>query len=160
MKKFRIPQEVQIEDRIFGPITMRRLIILTAGGAFTYMFYVWGKDTGFWAWFPFVFFFGTITLALAFIEPFGMRFEKFATRCIEFFSLPRVNIWDKRFSQDVFFQYIEYSHKQWEKKSKKQDPTENVVLEKQRKHKEVSEMFDLLENDLSQMEVSRYTKKI
>lgn len=35
----KIPQNVQIEDRIVGPLTLRQIIIMAIGGGFSYMLY-------------------------------------------------------------------------------------------------------------------------
>ena len=148
MKKFRIPQEVQIEDRIFGPITMRRLIILTIGGGITYLLYIGTQNSGFGVWFPLVFIFGSLTLALAFLEPFGMKFHKFLARAVEFFTLPRLRLWDKRYSQDVFYGYIRYSSRQWKKFKGQSVPKKDVYRNKQDQQKKVSALSDLLHLDL------------
>lgn len=160
MKNFKIPQEVHREDRIFGPITMRRLIILTLGGGFTYLWYLNLKDVGLTAWGPPVFFFGSFTLALSFLEPFGMRFEKFMARTIEFFSLPRKMFWDKRFTQNVFFDYLEYAHKKWQEKNAEKPDTQNIYSLKQKQKLSVEEISPLLEKDLSQIDLSLYNTSI
>ena len=36
----KIPQNVQIEDKIVGPLSLRQIIIMTLGGGFSYMLYV------------------------------------------------------------------------------------------------------------------------
>ncbi len=161
MKKFRIPQEVQIEDRIFGPITMRRLIVLTVGGGITYMFYVGTQNSGFAVWFPLVFIFGSLTFALAFLEPFGMKFHKFLARAIEFFTLPRLRLWDKRYSQDIFFSYVRYSSRQWKKFKSQSIPEGSLYNIKKDQKKKVSGLFDILSMDLvdfSNESIEKYRK--
>lgn len=148
MKKFRIPQEVQREDRIFGPITMRRLIILTVGGGLVYMIYLGLKDMGWASWFFPVFILGSFVIALAFLEPFGMRFEKFIARAIEFFFLPRLLLWDKRYSTDVFFEYISYSDRKWKYISGKKEPKKDIYDEKQRQKKEVLQFLSELKKEI------------
>ncbi len=108
MQKFSIPLEVQREDRIFGPLTMRRLIILCVGGGITYVFYLWLRPHGSIIWGGPVLIGTTLTLCIAFLELFGMRFEKLLIRFLEFTIFPRVRVWDKQFSQNVFFQFISY----------------------------------------------------
>jgi len=159
MNNFKIPQEVQREDRIFGPLTMRRLIILTLGGGFTYLWYLNLKDLGWTAWAVPVFLFGSMTVALAFLEPFGMRFEKFLVRVIEFFVLPRKWLWDKRSTQNVFFEYLSSSHAKWKTKSKNSPQKEDVYITKQRQRQSVEELSPLLEKDLSQINISLYNEQ-
>lgn len=158
MRKYKIPAEVQREDRIFGPITMRRLIILSLGGGFTWLFYIkLGKSSPI-VWFPPVFFFGTLTLAFAFLEPFGMRFGKFLTRMIEFMFLPKKRIWDKRFSQNTPIQYYHSQHLKWVKKQKNKTPLPSLREKKEKQFNKIQEISPFLEGDLSKIDTSLYQK--
>ena len=38
--QYKIPQNVRIEDKIVGPLTLKQLIILGVGGGITYAIYV------------------------------------------------------------------------------------------------------------------------
>ncbi len=133
MQKFSIPQEVQREDRIFGPITMRRLIILCVGGGFTYVIYLWLRPYGLPVWIPPVFILGLFTAALAFLELFGMRFEKLLLRFLEFILVPRKRVWDKRFSQQAFFDFIAYKSSLKPEKKEEVSSLETVWKEKEEK---------------------------
>jgi hypothetical protein len=107
--QYKIPQNVQVEDRIIGPITMRRLIILSVGGGITYL--AWLKLSQLYyieIWIFPVGILGFLTFAFAFLEPLGMRFGKFCLRLFEFFLVPRRKVWDKRFTQNAYFSYIDY----------------------------------------------------
>jgi len=158
MRKYKIPAEVNQEDRIFGPITMRRLIILCLGGGITWLFYMKLGHSSPVIWFPPVFFFGSLTLAFAFIEPFGMRFGKFILRMIEFIFLPKKRIWDKRFSQDMYIQYQHIQHQRYKRKQKSVVP-ENIVLKnKQAQRKKIEEFSHILDEDLSTVDLSLYEK--
>ncbi len=158
MKKYKIPAEVQREDRIFGPITMRRLIILCLGGGVTWLFYLKLGIKSPVVWFPPVFFFGSLTLAFAFIEPFGMRFGKFLTRIFEYIFLSKKRIWDKRFSQNIILQYYHSQHLQWEKKQLNIKPVATVFFEKEEQRKRVEELSPFFEGDLSEIDLSLYKK--
>jgi hypothetical protein len=159
MHKFRIPQEVQVEDKIFGPITMRRLIILTVGGGLTYMVYLSLKNFSWIAWgFP-IFFLSSFTLALSFLEVFGMRFEKLLIRLIEFLFSPRIYLWDKRYTQDSFFKYIHSYHNQWLKISKNIKPENSKLKNKLLQKQKVKNLSMILEKDLSMIDVSKYKNK-
>lgn len=151
MQKYKIPAEVQIEDRIFGPITMRRLIILVLGGGITYIIWMQLQSFGMHIWLPPVFILGSFTLALAFVEPFGMRFAKFILRMVEFFFLPRLRMWDKRFSQVARWKFYESMHKKWQIKQKGK-PIENDVLREKREQKEkVYQLENILDMDLDEV---------
>lgn len=156
MRKYKIPAEVNQEDRIFGPITMRRLIILCLGGGLTWLFYMKLGQSSPVIWFPPVFFFGTLTLAFAFAEPFGMRFGKFLTRLFEFMFLPKKRMWDKRFSQDMNIQYHHIQHQKYERKQKKIIPTNTALEYKQAQRKKIEEFSHILNEDLSTVDLSIY----
>ncbi len=149
MESYKIPREVQIEDRIFGPITMRRLIILSVGGGFTYL--VWlklGKTYGPAVWGIPVFLFGSLTLAWAFLEPLGIRFGKFLLRLVEFMIHPKILTFDKRFSQQVFFQFIESQSRNQNFSEKKNGPNESEIYnEKQKTLERLHEITPLLDMD-------------
>ena len=149
MRKYKIPTEVQREDRIFGPITMRRLIILCLGGGFTWLFYIKLGKSSPAVWFPPVFFFGSLTLAFAFAEPFGMRFGKFLTRLFEYIFLPKKRIWDKRFSQDTYQKYYHTQSLQGEKKQKTIIPRNTALKQKEDQRKKLEEFSHILDTDLS-----------
>lgn len=142
MQKFTIPQEVQREDRIFGPITMRRLIILCIGGGITYVLYLWLRIHGTWVWIPPVLMLASITAALAFLELFGMKFEKFFIRFLQFVLLPRQQIWDKRYSMIVFFEYIAYRGSQKITSPQKKSDLDEIIKAKQEKLESVSMFQD------------------
>ncbi len=150
--------EVQREDRIFGPITMRRLIILCIGGGLTWLIYMKLGKSSPMVWFPPVFFFGSLTLSFAFVEPFGMRFGKFLTRLIEFLFLPKKRIWDKRFSQDNILKWYSQQHKLWQKKLKKIQPLSSVLDQKNKQREKIIEFSHILDADLSTVDLSLYNK--
>ena len=159
MRKYKIPAEVNQEDRIFGPITMRRLIILCLGGGLTWMFYMKLGKSSPAVWFPPVFFFGSLTLSFAFLEPFGMRFGKFLARLFEFIFLPKRRMWDKRFSQDINQQFYHAEHQKWKRKQKRVVP-KNTELEKKQAHRKKIEKFSsILDEDLSTVDLSLYNKE-
>ena len=159
MHKFKIPQEVQREDRIFGPITFRRLIILTIGGGITYIIYTKLSSSGIAIWGLPTFFAAAITLSLAFIEPFGMRFSKFVLRMMEFLFLPRQRIWDKRFSHDTMFEFYTSEHKKWKRKNKSNIPEQSKREKKAAQRARLSEFSPLLDIDLSQIQIPKKNTK-
>ena len=153
MHKYKIPREVQIEDRIFGPITMRRLIILTLGGGITYIVFNSLAPQGVAVWGIPTFFCLAITISFAFLEPFGMKFSKFIFRVIEFFILPRQRLWDKRFSKNASFAFYASEHKKWEKKNKNKKPKKSIQDEKQQQRKRLETFSPLLDLDLSEIKI-------
>ncbi len=160
MRKYKIPAEVDREDRIFGPITMRRLIILCLGGGFTWLIFTKLEQSSAMVWFPPTFFFGALTLSFAFLEPFGMRFGKFLSRLIEYIFLPKKRMWDKRFSQNSAILFQQFQHKKWKRKNSTAVHKDSALEKKQAQRKKVEEFSHILNEDLSSIDLSIYKKHI
>lgn len=98
MLQYKIPQNVGIEDRIVGPLTLRQLIILSVGAAISYMlFAVLSKvyelnmlEYGVIA-LPFLF-----SAAVALIRINDNSFSKFVLLFVEFGVKPKKRVWDHR----------------------------------------------------------------
>lgn len=92
--QYKVPQDVQREDTIIGPITLKQLAILGGGGALTYVIYVSLAKTYFWqVWLPPVIIVGAITAAFAFLKIHDLPFHKFLMNFIEYNILPKQRIW-------------------------------------------------------------------
>lgn len=92
--QFKVPQDVQREDTIIGPITIKQLIILGIGGGIAYAIYV-GLAASYYMeiWLPPVVVIGGLTLAFAFLKIHEMPFHIFLMNFIEYHLLPRQRIW-------------------------------------------------------------------
>ncbi|HLG25523.1 MAG TPA: PrgI family protein [Candidatus Gracilibacteria bacterium] len=94
--QFKVPQNVQREDRIVGPLTLKQLIICGVGGGVAYAIYVsLGKAYLWITWLPPVAIVTIITVAFAFIKPLDLSFAKWLSCWIEFALLPRKRFWIK-----------------------------------------------------------------
>ncbi|MFA6305800.1 MAG: PrgI family protein [Candidatus Gracilibacteria bacterium] len=92
--QFKVPQDVQREDTIIGPLTLRQLAILGIGGGITYGIYMGlAKSYSMAIWLPPMVLVATITIAFAFIKIHNLEFSKFLMAYIEFNFLPRKRIW-------------------------------------------------------------------
>ena len=75
--QYKIPQNVQIEDKIVGPLTLKQLIILGVGGGFTYAIYTILASKYYWeVWLIPTAVPGLLTLAFTFIKINGIPFGK------------------------------------------------------------------------------------
>lgn len=87
-----VPQFIDVEDKIFGPITTRQFVILLVAGV---LIFVTFKLLRFWA-FSIV---GLLILAaagtLAFLRVNGMPFHFFLLNLIQTFRRPRLKVWEK-----------------------------------------------------------------
>ena len=94
--QFKIPQNVQIADKIVGPLTFQQLIIVGIGGGLTYFVYVTLAQRYFFEiWLPPVLILSLFTLAFAFVKPLGVSFMHYILLLIEFWFKPRKRVWVK-----------------------------------------------------------------
>lgn len=100
--QFRIPQDVQREDKIVGPLTLRQLITVGVGGGIAYALYVTLAQKYFVEiWLPPVILVSLLTAAFAFLKIHDMTFGKFILYLAEYTMKPRKRVW-KQMSGDVF----------------------------------------------------------
>lgn len=92
--QFKVPQDVQREDTIIGPLTLKQMIILGIGGGLAYTIYISLAKTYFIEiWLPPVAIVAIITLAFAFLKIHSLPFHEFLMNFIEYHLLPRKRIW-------------------------------------------------------------------
>lgn len=92
--QYKVPQDVQREDTIIGPITLKQMGILGAGGGLAYGIYITLAKTYFIEiWLPPVAFVSLVTLAFAFIKIHGLQFHEFLMDLIEYHVLAKKRIW-------------------------------------------------------------------
>jgi len=113
MQQFQVPQFIEIEDKIFGFITMRQFFILLIPVGFGILFY----------------FISTIGLTIilttpvlivssifAFLKPNGMKFSRFILSFVSFTFKPRLYVW-KRQENTKSFQPLKEESKSKKEKS-------------------------------------------
>ena len=92
--QFKVPQDVQREDTIIGPLTLRQMIILGIGGGIAYSIYVTLAKTYFLeVWLPPVSIVVVITAAFAFLKIHNLPFHQFLMNFIEYHVIPKKRIW-------------------------------------------------------------------
>lgn len=88
--QYKIPQNVQIEDKIVGPLTLRQLIYLGVGGGISYAIYVILAKQYYWEiWLIPTAIPALITLAVTFLKINGIPFGKWVFLMIEYFKISR-----------------------------------------------------------------------
>src|SRR4030042_4289238 len=90
--QFQVPQNIDLEDKIIGPLTLKQFIILLIGGMFDYMWYTF-FDTGLFVilMIPTTLF----TLALVFAKVREEPFPKFLANLVLFALKPKILTWGK-----------------------------------------------------------------
>jgi|SRR3989339_104878 len=82
--QFKVPQNVQMEDKIVGPLTLKQLIICAVGGGIAYFIYIsTSKAYVISVWLPATAIPSLITVAIAFVRIHDISFIKFILLQIE-----------------------------------------------------------------------------
>ena len=88
--QFKVPQFLEIEDKIFGPFTFRQFVYLVGGAGLCYIFY---KLLGIWLGAIPILAMAGLSLALAFYRPNGKPFIEMAEAGIKFAMQSKLYIW-------------------------------------------------------------------
>jgi len=95
--RFQVPQFTEVEDKIFGPLTLKQFIYLIGGGGISFLFYVI-----FPLWLTVIFAAPVVifVLALAFYKINNQPFIKIVENAIRFRSSSRLFLWKKSAPKD------------------------------------------------------------
>lgn len=92
MEQFVVPQFIDVEDKIFGPITTRQFIILLIGGGIVFLAYRFGDLALFAVMLAVV---GGISFLFAFGKINGQLFHYFLLNIIQTLRKPGLRVWQK-----------------------------------------------------------------
>ncbi len=92
MRQFTIPQFIDVEDKIIGPITVRQFIIMLVAGLFMFLEYKLSD-------FTFFLFLAIPTFAVfatfAFLKVNGVAFHYFVLNIIQTLKRPALRVWQR-----------------------------------------------------------------
>ncbi len=130
--KFIVPQFIDSEDKIWGPITVRQFVLILAGGLAIFLCYKLSDFS--------LFLFQTIGIVVfvavfAFYKVNGMPFHVFALNFTQTKKRPSIRIWRKEYIKTE-----EYKSKNEE--GKKEDYIKRKVIMPAKKLSEVSLVID------------------
>ncbi|MDZ4248276.1 MAG: PrgI family protein [Patescibacteria group bacterium] len=92
---YKIPQNVELEDKIIGPFTLRQFLYLLGGGLVTFVSFSTVYTASQAAFFVIAFFTWTFVTAFVFIKPYDQSFLKFITSFINFSTRPSRRAWKR-----------------------------------------------------------------
>jgi len=92
MAQFQIPQFIEVENKIVGPLTLKQFGYLAAAGAFGFLTYF---ALVFWLWLFLTAIVAAIAVSLAFVKYNGQPLPKVAFSAFGFFWRPRFYLWQK-----------------------------------------------------------------
>ncbi len=92
MAQFQIPQFIEVENKIIGPLTLRQFLYLGVAAAFSFILYF---VLVFWLWLLLTAIMGAIALSLAFIKYNSQPLPKIAWMAFGFLWRPRFYLWQR-----------------------------------------------------------------
>lgn len=126
--QFKVPQDVQREDTIVGPLTLKQMIIIGIGGGLAYATYISLSARYFFEiWLPPVAILSILTVLFAFVKPNGQQFYIYVINLVEFNFLPKKRVWIQRGGQvTIPPQEKEKEKEPLEDSSKKKELTKSI----------------------------------
>ncbi len=91
--RFKVPQFIDIEDKIFGPFTFKQFMYLAGGAGLAYISY---KFLPIYAALPLVLIFGGMAVSLAFVQINKKPFIFIMEAYIRYMINSKMFIWNKR----------------------------------------------------------------
>ncbi len=139
--QFKVPQDVQREDTIIGPITLKQLAILGVGGGIAYIIYI-SLAANFFIeiWLPPIAIILILTLSFAFLKIHNLPFYEFLMHLIEYHVLPKKRTWIQGSGYPFVSSFQKEQMKKKETKTKKTEEKEGKI--DQKNLKELSEILD------------------
>ncbi len=97
MQQFVVPQFIDVEDKIFGPITTRQFLIIMCAGLFIFLAY---KYADFGLFLAITIVVGGLALLFAFVKINGQNFHLFLLNILQTMRRPSLRIWNKNYSTE------------------------------------------------------------
>ncbi|MBI2444028.1 MAG: PrgI family protein [Candidatus Magasanikbacteria bacterium] len=97
MNQFTVPQFIDVEDKIFGPITTRQFIILLVAGLILFVAFKLADTALFVVLLAII---GGLALTLAFVKINGQPFHYFLLNIIQTLRRPSRRVWCRRYTTD------------------------------------------------------------
>ena len=92
MSTFQVPQFIDIEDKIIGPISLRQFLILVGTAAIVFLLF---KVLQIWLWIIVGGSIGALGMALAFLKINGQNFSRVALNFLRYMINPRLYVWQR-----------------------------------------------------------------
>ncbi|MEK7548805.1 MAG: PrgI family protein [Patescibacteria group bacterium] len=90
----KVPQRIDMEDRLIGPLTLQQFFYLLFGGLFLYLLNGWTANSVVrFIFYPIALIVGLLSLALAFVKIQERPFIYFLAALMRFWGRPKTRIW-------------------------------------------------------------------
>jgi hypothetical protein len=98
MQQFVVPQFIDVEDKVIGPITVRQFIILLVGAGIVFIAYKLSSFAAFIVEFIVI---AVLTFGVAFIKVNGKPIHYLLLNIIQTIRRPRIRVWNKQVTVSV-----------------------------------------------------------
>lgn len=88
--QFQVPQFIEVEDKIFGPLTFKQFIYIAGGAGISYM--LW-RSLPIYIAAPFILLFGGVGIALAFFQYNGQPFIQSLEHAFIYLTRSKLYLW-------------------------------------------------------------------
>ncbi len=96
MQQFIVPQFIDVEDKIFGPITVRQFVLMVTGGVIIFLTFRFA-DIPFFLFTTVVV--GGLVLLFGFVKVNGAPFHHFLLNLMVKIKRPNLRVWNKTLSE-------------------------------------------------------------
>lgn len=136
--QYAVPQFIEVEDKVIGPLTTRQFLYLVVGGVFLLIAWALADITLF---ILLALLTAAVVIPFAFIKVNGRPFENFITAAIKFYTSPQLRFWIK----DIKASKSEFSDANKRKRKISGGQTEEVGEKKFERSKiqELSQILDM-----------------
>ncbi len=97
MQQFVVPQFIEVEDKIFGPITTRQFLIILAAALVIFIAYKFADFTLFLIILVAI---GGLALTFAFVKVNGQTFHYFLLNILQTARRPSLRVWNKNYTEE------------------------------------------------------------
>lgn len=124
-QQFVVPQFIDVENKIFGPVSVRQFIILLVGGILIFLAYSFAD---FVLFIILTLLIGGTSLMFAFVKIKGQKFHIFILNLFQYIKKDRMRIWDKRYTKDELeFLRKQYTHREIEQERERQQAKKSKI---------------------------------
>lgn len=97
--QFQIPQFIEVEDKIVGPLTLKQFLYLAGAAAVSFILFFLLQ---FWLWLIITVIVGSIGVAFAFIKYNSQPLPKIFLQFFLYFWRPRLYLWQRELREKTF----------------------------------------------------------
>ncbi|MSU55479.1 MAG: PrgI family protein [Candidatus Taylorbacteria bacterium] len=94
--RFQVPQFIEVEDKIFGPLTIKQFIYLAGGGGLSFIIYTYVSKLSFILAIIFIIPVAALSLALAFYKVNNRSFINVLESAFKYLMANKLYIWKKQ----------------------------------------------------------------